>query len=214
MAFHIYDFLLLFGPVISWWTFPFERIIGFLERINTNNHIGGELEATLSRSFLRGASIRRWLRRPDCPAVFQELNSLFEKTFPAYNTPTDSPPLASDGERAHYRRDGITFSRASTHQGNSLVLYYPPNSREVIPGSIQKILSTGAEVQFRIRRQAPLEVGMRDPFARYRPLFPAHTYSSKMSDIVDTVPLHDISCHFARFKFHGGRCVVLDLSNS
>ncbi|KAJ7660942.1 hypothetical protein DFH06DRAFT_988705, partial [Mycena polygramma] len=40
MAFHIYDFLILFGPVISWWTFPFERVIGFLERINTNSHIG------------------------------------------------------------------------------------------------------------------------------------------------------------------------------
>ncbi|KAJ6537918.1 hypothetical protein B0H19DRAFT_962152 [Mycena capillaripes] len=23
VAFHIYDFLLLFGPVISWWCFPF-----------------------------------------------------------------------------------------------------------------------------------------------------------------------------------------------
>ncbi|KAJ7615265.1 hypothetical protein DFH06DRAFT_1008694 [Mycena polygramma] len=214
MAFHIYDFLILFGPVISWWTFPFERVIGFLERINTNSHIGGELEATLSRSFMRGASIRRWLRRPDCPAVFRELKALFEKTFPAYNAPTDSPPLASDGERAQYRRDGITFSRASTHQGNSLVLYYPRNSREVIPGSIQRILSVGEEVKFEIRRQAPLEVGMRDPFARYRPLFPAHTYSSKMSDIVDTVPLHDISSHYARFNFYGGRCVVLDLSTS
>ncbi|KAE9388056.1 hypothetical protein BT96DRAFT_743303, partial [Gymnopus androsaceus JB14] len=25
---HIYDFLLLFGPVISWWCFPFEHLIG------------------------------------------------------------------------------------------------------------------------------------------------------------------------------------------
>jgi len=41
-AFHIYDFLLLFGPVMSWWTFPFEHLIGVLQRINTNNKIGGE----------------------------------------------------------------------------------------------------------------------------------------------------------------------------
>ncbi|KAJ7782053.1 hypothetical protein DFH07DRAFT_684062, partial [Mycena maculata] len=106
---------------------------------------------------------------------------------------------------------GITFSHASTHQGNSLVLYHPRNSREVIPGSIQQILSVGEEVKFEIQRQAPLEVGMRDPFVRYRPLFPAHTYSSKMSNIVDTVPLHDILSHYARFNFYGGRCVVLDL---
>lgn len=41
-AFHIYDFLLLFGPVMSWWCFPFERLIGVLQKIKTNNHIGGK----------------------------------------------------------------------------------------------------------------------------------------------------------------------------
>ncbi|KZT11807.1 uncharacterized protein LAESUDRAFT_615925, partial [Laetiporus sulphureus 93-53] len=30
MAFHISDFLKLFGPVHSWWCFPFERLIGKL----------------------------------------------------------------------------------------------------------------------------------------------------------------------------------------
>lgn len=38
---HIYDFLLLFGPVMSWWCFPFERLVGALQKINTNDHIGG-----------------------------------------------------------------------------------------------------------------------------------------------------------------------------
>ena len=38
---HVYDFLLLFGPVMSWWCFPFERMIGALQKINTNDHIGG-----------------------------------------------------------------------------------------------------------------------------------------------------------------------------
>ena len=33
MAFHIYDFLHLFGPVRSWWCFPFERLIGKLQRL-------------------------------------------------------------------------------------------------------------------------------------------------------------------------------------
>ncbi|KAJ3831734.1 hypothetical protein F5878DRAFT_549166, partial [Lentinula raphanica] len=42
---HIYDFLLLFGPVLSWWCFPFERLIGVLQKINTNNHRGGELSS-------------------------------------------------------------------------------------------------------------------------------------------------------------------------
>ncbi len=41
-SFHIYDFLLLFGPVRSWWSFPFERLIGSLQKINTTSHVGGE----------------------------------------------------------------------------------------------------------------------------------------------------------------------------
>ncbi|KAE9396172.1 hypothetical protein BT96DRAFT_825122, partial [Gymnopus androsaceus JB14] len=42
MANHIYNFLKLFGPVISWWCFPFEHLIGVLQKVNTNDHIGGE----------------------------------------------------------------------------------------------------------------------------------------------------------------------------
>ncbi|KAG2740663.1 hypothetical protein P692DRAFT_201727802, partial [Suillus brevipes Sb2] len=39
-AFHIYDFLLLFGPAHSWWCFPFERLIGILQRLPVNHKIG------------------------------------------------------------------------------------------------------------------------------------------------------------------------------
>lgn len=40
MAFHIYDFLCLFGPVRSWWCFPFERLIGQLQRLSHNHKHG------------------------------------------------------------------------------------------------------------------------------------------------------------------------------
>lgn len=40
MAQHIYDFLELFGPVQSWWAFPFERLIGLLQRIPSNHRFG------------------------------------------------------------------------------------------------------------------------------------------------------------------------------
>lgn len=40
-SFHIYDYLVLFGPVHSWWTFPFERLIGILQRL-PSNHKSGE----------------------------------------------------------------------------------------------------------------------------------------------------------------------------
>ena len=34
------DYLRLYGPVQSWWMFPFERVIGDLQRISTNNKPG------------------------------------------------------------------------------------------------------------------------------------------------------------------------------
>ncbi|KAJ7711815.1 hypothetical protein B0H16DRAFT_1231072, partial [Mycena metata] len=40
MALHITECLLLFGPVHGWWTFPFERLIGTLQRIPTNYRQG------------------------------------------------------------------------------------------------------------------------------------------------------------------------------
>ncbi|KAJ7163655.1 hypothetical protein C8R46DRAFT_902729 [Mycena filopes] len=42
VALHIYDFMLLFGPVLSWWAFPTERLIGELGKINSNDHLGGK----------------------------------------------------------------------------------------------------------------------------------------------------------------------------
>ena len=48
---HIYDFLDLWGPVYSWWCFPFERINGLLQRIATNNMFGKFLTLTHLSSF-------------------------------------------------------------------------------------------------------------------------------------------------------------------
>ena len=40
MVLHLYDFLILFGPVQSWWCFPFERLIGMLQRMPNNHKLG------------------------------------------------------------------------------------------------------------------------------------------------------------------------------
>jgi len=71
MAFHIYDFLRLFGPARFWWCFPFERLIGHLQRI-THNHMHSELEATMSISFLKGTRLWQWINRLD-PTGMQNL---------------------------------------------------------------------------------------------------------------------------------------------
>lgn len=36
MALHLAEYIALFGPVHSWWAFPFKRIIGMLQHISTN----------------------------------------------------------------------------------------------------------------------------------------------------------------------------------
>jgi hypothetical protein len=51
MAFHLYDFLLLFGAVRSWWMFPFERLIGHLQRI-PKNHQEGNLSSIFLQSMV------------------------------------------------------------------------------------------------------------------------------------------------------------------
>jgi Domain of unknown function (DUF4218) len=43
MALHLRDYILLYGPVHSWWAFPFERMIGILQRISTNYKEGTAL---------------------------------------------------------------------------------------------------------------------------------------------------------------------------
>ncbi|KIJ09586.1 hypothetical protein PAXINDRAFT_22496, partial [Paxillus involutus ATCC 200175] len=37
---HMNEFLLRYGPMHGWWMFPFERIIGTLQKTNTNHKIG------------------------------------------------------------------------------------------------------------------------------------------------------------------------------
>ena len=48
-AIHIYDFLKLFGPVHSWWAFPFERLIGILQHL-PKNHKSGKFSVRRSSS--------------------------------------------------------------------------------------------------------------------------------------------------------------------
>ncbi|KAG1802900.1 uncharacterized protein HD556DRAFT_1227597 [Suillus plorans] len=58
MALHVWDYLQLFGPVWSWWCFPYERLIGQLQRL-PSNHIFGSIQISLSMiDFLRYAGMQ------------------------------------------------------------------------------------------------------------------------------------------------------------
>lgn len=43
LAFHIPDYMKLFGPVRSWWCFPVERLVGHFQNL-ASNHISGSIQ--------------------------------------------------------------------------------------------------------------------------------------------------------------------------
>jgi hypothetical protein len=47
MSLHLYEYIRFYGPVHSWWTFPFERVIGILQRISINYKPGKHVESPL-----------------------------------------------------------------------------------------------------------------------------------------------------------------------
>ena len=46
LSLHLYECLVLFGPVHGWWAFPFERYNGLLRRININYKPGKCVDST------------------------------------------------------------------------------------------------------------------------------------------------------------------------
>ena len=50
-ALYLGELLLRFGPVHGWWMFPFERLIGLLQKINTNKKIGRPAEWPITRGY-------------------------------------------------------------------------------------------------------------------------------------------------------------------
>ena len=94
MSLHISEFLLLFGPVHSWWTFPFERLIGTVQRMPHNGKVGktlfqnnitlseqtiGEMEETIARAYTRSANLRALLLKSGCPEVIRHSKVFFDK---------------------------------------------------------------------------------------------------------------------------------------
>lgn len=165
---------------------------------------------------MRAANLRRWLRRSNCPEIIRQFKRLFDKAFVSVNAEpaqTNIPLPKSPRDVAHRTHNGINYSHASTHLGNSLVLYYPSaHSVTPVPGSIEKITLSSEGVLLSIRRQAQLSPGQYDPFRRY-PSFPASVYSSNMVDgPADQVAFESVVSHVARFTFSFNRVVILNLS--
>jgi hypothetical protein len=238
MAFHIFDFLRLFGPVQSWWCFPFERLIGRLQR-TTHNHRFGELEATIHRAFVDGGNLRRWLSRPSCPDIIRACKQLFDKVYAPKRdnytleqmltasedgdagtlskVPDDLAPLLETRPttvlRARLKIDGTIFSRQSTHDGNSHIIFRPTEnaSDEPVPGSIQYIFLKDGVFTFAVRRYRPLSASIPDPFMKWSGIFRAKLWSADMEpDLVPVNPQRVLS-YCVKYQFAEDKIVILRL---
>lgn len=113
-ALHMGDFLLMYGPVHGWWAFPYERVIGMLQRIQTNHKQGnldqklismiflinylGEYEETIGRSWHRSSNFRAFFSKASCPAIIRYCVEFFNTLV----QPSDRNALAVG---SHYVQD-------------------------------------------------------------------------------------------------------------
>lgn len=168
---------------------------------------------TLLQSYLRSANFRRWLATPGCPPIITAIQNVLQKTFwhTKYQERSDTfQPIPK--EVANYPMDNVSFSRATYHAGNSVVLYRNSSlDEEVRAGAIQKIELHGDKKFCYVTEHASLPSNLHDPFARY-PDFPAVTYSSQLLPGTTKIEMKDIVTHAARFHFSHERTVFLSLS--
>ncbi|KAI6037172.1 hypothetical protein BKA83DRAFT_4041305 [Pisolithus microcarpus] len=125
-------------------------LIGHLQRLPIN-HKFGELEQTVLDSFIQGSKLRHWLGQPDSPAAIKECKLLFDKYIsnsevsisefvpkraPKQAVPTELRLLTSRKHlvlHACTNFGGTVFSRHSSHQGNSSIMFYPGGSQSRPP---------------------------------------------------------------------------------
>ncbi|KAI9451864.1 hypothetical protein HD554DRAFT_2032844 [Boletus coccyginus] len=228
MAIHIHQFLLSFGPVRSWWCFPFERLIGQLQRLPTNDKFG-QLESTILSCYIQSAQLKAWLARDECPPAIKECQTLFHKAFTPsehedtvdvshaqlYPTPAELHaliPQRSVTLHARFSANGVVYSRNSTHIGNSLIAYHVGGNASLpaVPGSIKYIFGIDSKIYFAVQRQNAAPAGTLDPFRHY-PHFPARIYSETLSTTLERVEPAWVLAHYVRWRFAPGYVAILTL---
>ena len=194
-------------------------------------------------AFLRAANLKRWInRRANASNAIQRCKALFDKIYgqsadeyhreelvPAdeedpreenlKDTPDDLKALISLPRvalHARLRLNGVIYARASTHLGNSLVLFHPGGDihSPLVPGSIQYIYTVRGKNSFAVHRYHRPSLNGPDPFAQWAE-FPAQTWSTRGSaDALEEVQLPWIQSHFAQLSISKDDVVVLDLSRA
>jgi hypothetical protein len=188
------------------------------------------------RGFMQRAGLRRWLSRSKSPQLIQEVHALLDHSYGIDDDLHNRELAQADAERAtsrfeiaplelrpllransvrlraRLRVDGIVYARASTHVGNSLVMYYANSDRTVkpVPGLIEYIYDDGSSTRFAVRRYIEASLHGPDPFAQWAD-FPARMYSTDLGSL-EAVDVEFVVSHFAQYVFDDELQVVLDLN--
>ena len=191
----------------------------------------GELENTMLQMYLKGSRLHAWLSSPECPQAIQECKILLDHAYEVHDSdihgtelhtsaksldlPADLKVLIGQGAAVLHSYMGVVYSRATTHLGNSLVLFYPQGncSSPPVPGSIKHIYELDGTTTLAIQWQHALGGNNADldPFAAY-PHFPASTYSSTLSETLEVVEMTWVHVHYACWAVSNDCVVVLSLS--
>ena len=108
---------------------------------------------------------------------------------------------------------GVTYSRSSTHLGNSLIQFYPNGDQRQLPvvGEIEKIEIEGGKINFVVHRQQPAEIGRIDPFGHY-PHLTMKLYSTDLAPEAEQVSIECVLGHIARCTLNLKDAVILLLN--
>ena len=169
------------------------------------------MEVSMFSSYIAASKLRRWLSRPNAPTFIKECKELFDDVFASRrkdstifedNSIHDCKtvrmlsdlhhlmPATMVTLRAHMSHADVTYSRLSTHLGNSLILYFSEGSTTggPIAGSIKYIYLHDGLWKLAVQRQLPAAEGTQDPFKPY-PHFPARLYSTALSKQLEEADL-------------------------
>lgn len=192
------------------------------------------MESTLLLAFIRGAKLRHWLGRPDCPNILRSCKRLFDDIYaPSTGTSAaDSVPgeLASGPSivpddlrglvkarsvviRARITLDGVVYARSSTHPGNSHIMYHPNGDfrSPAVPGIIKYIYESENRFCIAVRRRLPVHRDVIDPYREY-PEFGAQLYSSQCHPDLEVVETGELVGHYAAWQMNPDLVVVKPLS--
>ncbi|KAI6017355.1 hypothetical protein BKA83DRAFT_4059293, partial [Pisolithus microcarpus] len=153
--------------------------------------------------------LQHWLGRPDSPAAIKECKLLFDKYISNSEVSISEFHLVL---HACTNFGGTIFSRHSSHQGNSSIMFYPggSQSRPPIPGCIKYIFEDNGHTELAVQQQLPVGADAIDAFQHY-PYFPACLYSVALGEDLEVVRLEWVMCHCARWNFSEKHVIILPL---